>query len=209
MAKAIIAEYYGAAPKYSYFLGPSRGGGQAMHEATRYPENFDGIVAGSPAMDWTGFSASFMRIAQAVFPVPSDTAHPVITPANRKLLGARILTACDELDGVKDGVMEDPRACKFDLASIPSCKSDKARPDCLTAAQRKAIRTVYSPLVNEGGMIYPGYPFGGEDEPGGWDIWITGSGGQPGYQYRFGTEFFKYFVFSDPSWNYSHFTFTN
>jgi Tannase and feruloyl esterase len=209
VAKSIIAAYYGVAAKYSYFMGASRGGGQAMHEALRYPEDFDGIVAGSPAMDWTGFSASFLRDAQAVYPVPSDTTHPVITPANQKLLGARILAACDALDGVKDGIMEDPRECKFDLATIPWCKADHSGPDCFTSAQRKAILTIYSPLTNEDGTIYPGYPFGGEDEPGGWYLWITGSDGQPSFQYTFATEFFKYFVFSDPSWNYSHFTFAN
>jgi hypothetical protein len=209
VSKAIIRAYYGTVPTYSYFWGVSRGGGQAMHEAVRYPDDFDGIVAGDPAMNWTGFAASFLRNAKAVFPDPSQTARPVITPENQKLLGSKILEVCDALDGVKDGVMEDPRMCKFDLATIPACKQDQPGADCFTTAQRSAIKQVYSPLANKNGPIFPGQPFGGEDDPNGWGIWITGTNGKPSAQWDFSTEFFKYFVFGDPSWDYTKYDFSN
>jgi pimeloyl-ACP methyl ester carboxylesterase len=193
VAKAMIASYYGSASAKNYFIGCSRGGGQAMMEAVRYPDDFDGVVAGAPAMDWTGIGAQFIRNAQAVFPDPQNHT-PMFTPETLKSIDAQIMAACDALDGVKDGVMEDPRRCKLDIAKLTG----------VTDAQRAALKTIYSETRNTEGALFPAQPFGGEGETGGWPSWITGP---QSLRYGFGTELFKYFVFNDPSWDYSKYDF--
>ena len=96
-------------PTYDYFVGCSRGGGQAMVESQRYPDDFDGIVAAAPAYDWTGITAGFVQNQQAIYP-DGDLEAPVLTPAALGLLGSSILAACDADDGVEDGMMTDPAA---------------------------------------------------------------------------------------------------
>ena len=212
VAKALVRDYYGSEAKRSYFIGCSRGGGQALMEAQRYPDDFDGIVAGAPAMDWPGIAAAFVKNSQAVFPDPHALAQSVITPDNLKLLESSILAACDAKDQVKDGVLNDPRDCGFTLADVPSCPADRPGPECLTRAQRLAIERIYAPTVSREGEVYAGQPFGGEAAAGGWQSWITGvdgpllaQAGTPSLQWAFGTEFFKYFVYGDPSWDYARY----
>lgn len=212
VAKAIVRAYYDSDPVRSYFFGCSRGGGQALMEAQRYPEDFDGIVAAAPALDWPGIAAAFVKNAQAVFPDPHVLSRSVLTKDNLKLLESRILAACDANDKVKDGLLEDPRDCAFKTGDIPACADDRPGPDCFTKAERAAVERIYAPTVNQDGPIYYGQPFGGEAEADGWLSWITGvdepllaRAGTPSLQWAFGTEFFKYFVFGDPSWDYSRY----
>ncbi|MEZ4699756.1 MAG: tannase/feruloyl esterase family alpha/beta hydrolase [Rhodothermales bacterium] len=215
VAKHIIHARYGDAPAYSYFFGCSRGGGQALMEAQRYPADFDGIVAAAPALDWPGFAAEFVQNIQLNFPDPGHLAEPVVTRDNLILLERSVLDACDALDGVKDGVMEDPRACPFDVHTIPACAAGQPGPECLTALQRAAIERVYAPVVTDAGEVHPGQPFGGEgDLVSGWLPWITGvldpvfAASQqrfPSLQFAFGTELFKYFVYGDPDWDYARY----
>lgn len=212
VAKAIVRAHYRSDPTRSYFFGCSRGGGQALMEAQRYPDDFDGIVAGAPAMDWPGIAAAFVKNAQAAFPDPHVLTRSAITPDNLKLLESRILAACDANDKVKDGVLEDPRDCAFKVADLPACAGDRSGPECVTTAERRAIARIYAPTVNPDGEVYYGQPFGGEAAAGGWQSWITGvdesllaKAGTPSLQWAFGTEFFKYFVFGDPSWDYTRY----
>ena len=210
VSKEIIKDYYGDGADRSYFLGCSRGGGQGMISAQRYPDDFDGIVAGAPVLDWVGTTAGFIRNEQAVFPNPDDLTSPVITADNRKLLADGLGKACDYLDGVKDGLISDPRRCKFDPTTLPLCTSDAAA-DCLTEPQLAAIQAVYRGPVAGGQQIHPGFPFGGESDAQGWDLWITQMEpptlppGVPNLHYAFGTQFAKYFVYNDPNWNYASF----
>src|SRR5260221_2269318 len=164
VAKAVVRAYYGSDATRSYFFGCSRGGGQALMEAQRYPDDFDGIVSGAPALDWPGIAAAFVKNSQAAFPDPATLSRSVITRDNLKLLESRILAACDARDGVKDGVMEDPRDCAFKVGDIPGCADDRPGPECLTRAERAAIERIYAPTVNQEGAIYYGQPFGGEGE---------------------------------------------
>src|SRR5438067_6308060 len=176
VAKVIAKAYYGMEPKYAYFNGCSNGGRQALMEAQRYPDDFDGIVAGAPAAAFTRIGASFLRNTRALWPTPNAFTTPVVTQAALDLLSAKVLEACDALDGVTDGVIDDPRACRFNIATVKSCPGDRAASDCLTKAQRAAIATVYSPTTDaRGTVIYPGQPVGGENFPSGWPAWITGS----------------------------------
>jgi pimeloyl-ACP methyl ester carboxylesterase len=214
VSKQIVADYYRHGVDRSYFFGCSRGGGQAMIEAQRYPDDFDGIIAGSPVLDWPGAMGGFIRNEQAIFPDPNDLRAPLITADNRKLLANALRASCDAQDGVADGIVNDPPSCGFDPQSLPRCAAGPAA-DCVTDTQLKAIETVYGGLNIGGEQLYPGFPFGGENDPGGWDLWITQTTppalppGQPNLQYAFGTQFAKSFVFSDPNWSYAGYDFAD
>ena len=216
--KALIQAYYGKAPVKSYFLGCSNGGRQAMMETQRYPEDFDGVVAGAPAYDFTEVATSFIRNAKALYPDPSQLTASLLPAAVMKMIEARVLAACDAKDGVTDGVLDDPGACTFKLAAIPPCAEDKAGTDCLTKAQRAAVAVIYGPVTDKGGVIYPGQPFGGEGQAAGWPAWITGAGSlipvsgstkAPSVQWAFGTEIFKYLLMGDSTWNYARYDLAN
>ena len=209
--KALIRAYYGRSAEKSYFLGCSNGGRQAMMEAQRYPDDFDGIVAGAPAFNFTEVATSFIKNMKAAFPDPAKLAQPSVSPAALKMIETKVLAACDAKDGVADGVLDDPRACDFKLAAILPCPNDQPGDGCLTKAERAAVEMIYRPIADRDGLIYPGQPFGSEGEGGGWPAWITGSGTlmpasgsakAPSAQWAFGTEFFKYLVFGDSTWNY-------
>jgi len=206
VAKAIVRSYYGATETKSYFSGCSNGGRQAMMEAQRYPNDFDGIVAGAPAYDFTAIGAQFIKDMQAVFPDPRNLSARLFTLDTLKSVEAQIVAKCDALDGVKDGLIEDPRACKIDVGSLTG----------LTEAQRTALKTIYAETRNKDGVIYPAQPVGGESEAAnGWAQWIVGGAaplpGQtaPSARFAFGTEIFKYFVFDDPSWDYTRYEFSS
>ena len=213
-AKAIIRSYYGRNAGYSYFYGCSNGGRQAMMSAQRYPEDFDGIVAGAPAHDFSGVLAAFAYNMQRIFPDPENLAEPVSTAQNRSLLESEILRKCDVLDGVEDGFLNDPRECDFKVSDLPICSGPESSDDCLTIRQREAIEAVYGGPRNASGQIYPGFPFGGESERAGWQSWITGPNpgllrehGEPSSQFGFATQGFKYFVFQDPDFDYTRYDF--
>lgn len=151
-AKAIIERYYARAPECSYFVGCSRGGGQAMMETQRYPEDFDGLVAGAPAYDWTGFRGGQIRTLQTMFP-DGDTKGPVLTDANLELLGTTIIAACDARDGVADGILTDPRDCPFEPDDLEKCEGN-ARADCVTRKQLAAIKAIYDAPIIDGRRIF-------------------------------------------------------
>jgi feruloyl esterase len=206
VAKAIVRSYYGTSETRSYFSGCSNGGRQALMEAQRYPDDFDGIVAGAPAYDFTAIGAQFIKDMQAAFPDPRNLSTPLFAPETLKSIEAQILARCDALDGVKDGLMEDPRACTLDVATLTG----------LTDAQRAALKTIYGETRNKDGVIYPAQPVGGEGEAAGWLAWITGISPQlmavqkvPSSRFAFGTEMFKYLYLNDPSWDYSRYELSN
>jgi hypothetical protein len=212
VSKLIMQNYYCAAPAKSYFIGCSRGGGQAMVEAQYYPEDFDGIVAGAPAYGWPATAAKFLQETQNNYPDPNNL-KPVITNDNLKLLQNEVLKQCDQLDGSADSIIEDPRKCKFDFSKLPVCSDGKAGTGCFTNQQLAAIKAVYNPLVVGGKQIYPGFSFGAEAEKGSWDVWITGTSpymsNSPSLHYMFSTNIFKYLVFNDSTWDYSKYDFKN
>jgi len=198
VAKAIIRAYYETGATRAYFSGCSNGGRQALMEAQRFPDDFDGIVAGAPAADFTGIAAQFIKDVRAQFPDPKNLT-PLLAPDVMRSISAQILDKCDALDGVKDGVMDDPRQCKVDVSTLTG----------LSAAQTAALKTIYAPTRARGDVIFPGQPFGGEGEPAGWPAWISGAPPRPGQsampsaRFAFGTQFFKYLVFDDPQWEYT------
>ena len=206
VAKALIRAYYGADAAYCYFTGCSRGGGQAMMEAQRYPEDFDGIVAGAPAFNWPGIAATMVEIAQALYPDPGHLDHTVLTKEVLQTLQKGILDQCDAQDGLKDGIIEDPASVRFDLSKVPG----------LTAEQRKAIEAIYCGARNNQGQIYPGFAPVAECDPDQWIAWLVGPIAPivardhvPDLTFAFGTQIFKYLVFNNPNWDYSTYTFAN
>ncbi len=133
-SKAIIAAFYGKAPKVSYWNGCSAGGRQGLMEAQRYPDDFDAIVAGSPGLNWSGRSMQAIWIGQASH---KDEAS-AIPAAKFQAIHKAVLAACDAKDGVADGVVDQPDKCKFDPQTM-ECK-DGDGPTCLTAAQIETVR---------------------------------------------------------------------
>jgi hypothetical protein len=206
VSRFVIHAYYCRDPSYSYFVGCSRGGGQAMVEAQIYPEDFDGIVAGAPAFNWPAIGAKFIQISQKNYPNPNDLSKAVITKDNLRLLQEDILSQCDTLDGIRDHIISDPGKCKFDFSVLSVCPDSAGNAKCFTAGQLAAIKTVYAALTNKKDTIYPGFPFGAENEPGGWDTWIAGNSPEiklPSLHFLFGTSMFKYLIFNDSLWDYT------
>ena len=199
--KVILQAFYGARPAHSYFSGCSQGGHEAMIEAQRYPDDYDGIIAGDPANYWThhyvgGHLWSAIATDGEAY-IPADKV-PIIADA--------VNEACDGLDGVKDGVLSDPRRCRFDPAKLLCAGSETTA--CLTAPQVSAVVKLWAGLkTSNGRQIWPGLVPGGEAGPGGWANWITGTEpGKSGHA-NLGVPFFRYMLFDDPAWDYHTFRF--
>jgi len=192
-AKALAAAFYGRAPSRSYWNGCSTGGRQALVEAKRYPQDFDGIIAGAAANPKTHLDAWRIWMAQAMF---KDQAS-VIPVSKFAMIHAAVVEACDALDGVKDGLIGDPTRCRFD-PRVLQCASGDA-PTCLTPAQVAAAQVVMSPVKDRktGAEIFPGF------EPGtelGWARMLSGPD-----PYATAVDQFKYIVFGREDWNWRTF----
>lgn len=218
-AKSAISHYYGANIERNYFMGCSRGGGQALMEAQRYPDDFDGIVAGAPAYSWSGIAASGIQIQQAMFPDPTNLSAAVISPAEQAMLEGMILSRCDASDGIEDGFLNDPRQCDFKVSELPSCAAGD-NDECFTPDEKTAISKIYDgPVDSMGQPMFYGYPFGGESDGAGWSGWLSGgttnsnrnNGSRPipNATFGFSTGIMKYLVFHDPDWDYSTYKFEN
>jgi feruloyl esterase len=229
-AKALISHYYDREIARSYFTGCSRGGGQGMMEAQRYPEDFDAIVAGAPAYNWApGLAALATQITRAMSPDPTNLEEAIIGPAEQELIESSYLALCDAQDGLKDGILNDPRQCRFNIETL-LCRGDKSD-GCLTKEQLAAVKVIYDgPRNSRGEPLFHGFPFGGETAAGGWPRWLTGGlkhlgnldefqGGidfgdfetpvEPNAFYGFGNGIMKYFIYNDPEWSYEDYDYDN
>jgi feruloyl esterase len=170
-SKAIISSYYSRNARLSYWNGCSTGGRQGLMSAQKYPEDFDAILAGAPANYQTHLHAWDLSVA-----VPALTnAAAAIPPAKLALINHAVLNACDAKDGVKDGLLNDPRTCSFDVATL-ACKAADAD-DCLTAAQIAQAKRAYAPAkTSSGELVFPGKDPGSETGWGG----FVGGGQAPG-----------------------------
>jgi len=198
-AKAIVRAFYGDAPRRAYFSSCSNGGRQALMEAQRYPEDYDGIIAGAPANYWTHLLANAAWDDLALL-ADKDSYIP---PRKLRAIEDAALAACDSLDGVTDRVIESPPRCHFD-PDVLLCKGPETD-SCLTAPQVSALKKLYAGGHNSKGRIFPGYSPGGEAEPGGWALWITGGSPEHSLMHAFSTQFFKNMVFDNPSWDFRTF----
>jgi feruloyl esterase len=196
-AKALAQAFYGKTPEHSYFVGCSSGGYQGLMEAQRFPTDYDGIVAGAPANNWTRLMAGDLDGVLAVF---QDSASNL--PASALgLLHRAVLAACDSTDGVVDGVLEDPRRCTFDPASL-TCAANQAPGTCLTPPQVEAARRVYRGLKdpNTGAQLYPGLAAGSEP------FWPHRDPANP---FPIPLAHYKWLVFADPNWDWKTFQFSD
>ena len=185
--KPLIAAFYGRGPKFSYMDGCGSGAQAAQSEAQRYPTDYDGIAV-------TGFSDKTKHVFWQMWiwnaTHKDEASH--IPPEKFKALHNAVLEQCDALDGVKDGVLEDPRRCKFDPKTI-ECKGASG-PACLTGPQVEAVRKIYAGPTNPrtGEQVFPP-PY-----PGSELTWYRFTEPQP---FGLAADFFRYFVFKDPNWD--------
>jgi feruloyl esterase len=207
-SKDLIRAFYGESAKHSYFSSCSNGGRQALMEIQRFPEDYDGLIVGAPANNWTHHFAGFVWNEQALWNTPGAW----ISPSKAQAIQAATLAQCDALDGVKDGVVEDPRRCNFNPASI-ACPAGTDGPSCLTPAQVEAARKIMQGPRNPrtGRQIYPGYFTSAAGEAAAWPAWITGPAVPGGsIQGFFGNAFFGRVVneIAAPGvWDFSSFNF--
>ncbi|MGA0599078.1 tannase/feruloyl esterase family alpha/beta hydrolase [Caulobacter sp. KR2-114] len=197
VGKALILAQKGVGPGKSYFDGCSDGGREALMTAQRQPEDFDGIVAGAPAYDFTHLLGYAAFEAQALKAAPDA----YLGPPQLAILQAAALKAC----AGGGSYIVDPMACRFDPGQA-QCRPGQNGGDCLTAAQVGAARAIYGGLHDprSGKLLMPGLTFGGEAQPGGWEAWVTGPSGDRLDQARsnqFGSNFFKYMAFGDPAYD--------
>ena len=195
VSKQLIQAYYSRAARYSYWDSCHNGGRQGLAAAQRYPEDFDGIVAGDPAFYLTRLQTGSEYLGWVA--LKDGTKSPsYVPPAKYPAIHRAVLDACDALDGVKDDAIEDPTRCKFDPASIQCYGPDK--PSCLTAPQVETVRRLYEGAkFADGTQIYSGF------EPGSellWNALIAGP--EP---HSINNDFFKYIAFENPDWDFRTF----
>jgi hypothetical protein len=201
VAKLVIPQFYGSPVKHSYFAGCSDGGREALMEAQRYPDDYDGILAGAPANYWTGLLSLGVVVTQAVTATPAS----FIPPAKIATIGNAVNAACDKLDTVADGILNDPRQCHFDPASI-QCEAGQDSDKCLTAPQVTALKAIYAGVRDAGGhQIFPGYLPGAEQGGNGWGTWITGAAPARSLMAFFGIGYFSNMVYDNTDWTYKSF----
>jgi feruloyl esterase len=151
-AKAMVRAFYGAPARNAFFVGCSGGGRQALTEVQRFPGDFDAVIAGAPGVNTPEMSARRMWEMQQ-----HSLWARLMTAADWKLVAQAAVRACDELDGVRDGVIDDPRRCRFNPGTLACATGMKA--GCLSAAQIAAVRRIYAPLVDaHGGWMTACYP---------------------------------------------------
>jgi feruloyl esterase len=191
-AKALINAFYGNAPARSYFNGCSTGGRQALTEAWRYPDDFDGIIAGAAANPKTHLDTWRIWMGLETLKDPETTIPKAKYPA----IHQAVLNACDALDGVKDGLISDPTACHFDPQVIACKEGDGA--SCLTPKQVQSVKTILGPAkTSTGEVIFPSYQPGTELA---WGLLIGGPA-----PYDTALDQFRYMVFNDPKWDWRTF----
>jgi feruloyl esterase len=201
VAKEAAHLFYGKAPQRSYFAGCSDGGREALMEAQRYPADYDGILAGAPANYWTALLSTAVVDTQAL----TVDAASFIPPAKIAVIATAVNAACDDLDGVHDGILNDPRRCHFDPVAI-QCKPGEETAQCLTPPQAAALKAIYAgPHDSKGQEVFPGFLPGAEDGQGGWGVWITGPVPAKSLMAFFGINYFTNMVYEKSDWDYKKF----
>jgi feruloyl esterase len=192
-AKALVNAFYGKPPERSYWFGCSSGGYEGLQEAQRFPADYDAILAAAPANNFTKLMAGDFDATLAVLKDPASNL-----PASALgVLYRGMLAACDAGDGVSDGVVENPRRCRFDPAAL-QCTANQKPDTCLSAAQVEAAKRVYRGAVEPkgGARIYPGLSFGSEP------FWPNRDPGNP---FPIPISYYKWLVFADPMWDWRSF----
>ena len=192
--KLIVQQRYGAEAERYYFEGCSNGGREALIQATRYPEDFDGIVVRAPAYSFTELLLAFNNNMKHMLGTPGGA----INPAKASAIAGAVRSECDALDGIADGVVSDVASCAFDPAALLCAAGDND--DCLTDEQINTANAIYSEFkLGNGTSVYPGWGPGGEDE--GWPAWLIGNDTTPPLQHLFADALIRYWLVKDASFD--------
>jgi Tannase and feruloyl esterase len=192
-AKQVLDAYYGKPADKSYFDACSDGGREALMEAQRFPEDYDGILAGAPANAWSTMLAAGAGTMQKLTGDPRGYVPPRKLPAIQRAS----LAACDAGDGDTDGVIGDPAKCHFD-PQVLLCKAEDSA-DCLTQPQIDSVKALYAGAKDEQGRtIFPGFTMGDETS---WKVWVVGDDPGASLGSRFVRNYFRYIATDDPKIN--------
>jgi len=195
VSKLLIEAYYGRAARYSYWNSCHNGGRQGLESAIRYPEDFDGIVAGDPAYYLSRLQTGSEYLGWVALKDGANSPA-YVPPTKYPVIHRAVLDACDAKDGVKDDAIEDPTRCNFDPASIQCAGPDK--PSCLTEPQVETVRRLYTGAnFADGAQIYSGF------EPGSELFWSALLRGPEPLDIN--NDFFKYIAFENPDWDFRTF----
>ncbi|KAK7455208.1 hypothetical protein VKT23_011083 [Stygiomarasmius scandens] len=189
VGKEITKEFYGAPHSKSYYFGCSTGGRQGLKSVQDFPEDFDGVIAGAPGNDWNNLMSWF----DYLFTVTGNSSSPTFIPIDKWLgiIHSDILSQCDLIDGVQDGIVEDPNLCEYNPDGL-ICQSNSDPSSCITAEQANTIKRVFSPFFINGEFTYPRVQPGGESPI--FTAWILG-----GDVVSFSADWFRFVVHSNPS----------
>jgi len=192
-AQQIVRVMQGRAPAHSYFEGCSTGGQQALSEAQRYPDDYEGVIAGAPGNDRIRLILGFLWSWTALHDARGE---PLLSAPQLALLTRKVTERCDANDGLSDGIIGDPRRCRFNPVSLVC--TGAASDTCLTREQVEAVRKVYGGAHNSrtGQPLFPGWVHGSE---AGWGSYLLDPREPP----RLGL--FRYFVAHDPTWDWRSF----
>jgi feruloyl esterase len=194
LTKQLALAYYGKPIKHSYWNSCHNGGNQGLNEAQRYPDDFDGIVAGDPAFYVSHLQPGSLYLSWVALK-DGVNGPSYIPPAKLAVINKAAIAACDTNDGLADGLIEDPTRCKFDSATI-QCKGADAE-SCLTAGQVDTVKKIYAGAkFKDGKQIYSGF------EPGSELTWAFMIEKEP---FLVNTNYFKGMVFQDPNWDFRTF----
>ena len=194
-AKALVQAFYSKPAARAYFIGCSSGGYEGLMEAQRFPSDYEGIVAGMPANNWTRLMAGDLDATITAF----KGGNVNLPPAALGVLHRAAIAACDATDGVTDGAIENPASCRIDPGAL-ACKPGVEPAACLTAPQVEAARRIYGGLKDpkSGGQIYPGMA------PGSEPFWVNRDPANP---FPIPISHYKWLVFRDPGWDWKTFDF--
>jgi feruloyl esterase len=190
VGKQITESFYGKPHTKSYYLGCSTGGRQGFKSAQDFPEDFDGIVAGAPAIAFNNLSAWSGHF----LPITGTASDPQFVPTQLwPVIHQDILNQCDALDGYVDGVLEDPMLCNYTSTNL-ICSANLTA-NCLTELQSKTVREIFSPLINtnDGSIIYPRMQPGSEI--------IASYVIYTGTVFPYTLDYFRYMLYNDPAWD--------
>jgi feruloyl esterase len=207
-AKKILQTYYPGTLRRSYFDGCSTGGRQGLISAQRFPDDFDGIVVGAPVLNFSGTMISYVTNQRALAAAP-------IASEKLKIVSDAVYAKCDRIDGVDDGLLDDPRLCAFKPSTdLPRCVNDADGPACFTSNQLRALEAIYGGTKRNGADFFPGQPpgaeiatAGGNGMTSGWTPWYVAPPNSPPVETIFGETFFKYMAFGKPNPSYDWLTF--
>lgn len=196
VGKQLVSAFYNQTAGKAYYLGCSLGGRQGIHGVDLYPTDFDGVVAGSPALDFN----NLYSWRGSFFPITGAAGSPTFIRASTwtTLIHDEVLRQCDSLDGAPDGIIEDPSLCNFRPEALLCASQVTNSSDCLTSAQVSTVRRIFSPLYGlNGTLIYPAMQPGNEI--------LASSGLYAGKPWSLSQDWFRYVVYNDPSWDASTF----